>query len=100
MILILKNVCVIYGSFVVQNIPCGIRNEKIIYTQKIYYLWLQEGVLELWVHFKDLQAVPLASFARSSYRVEIENETPTILALPSDDYKNRYVWLMVLLEII
>ena len=54
--------------------------------------------MELWVHFKDLQAVPLASFARSSYRVEIENETPTILALPSDDYKNRYVWLMVLLE--
>ena len=54
--------------------------------------------MELWVHFKDLQAVPLASFAQSSYRVEIENETPTILALPSDDYKNRCVWLMVLLE--
>ena len=47
--------------------------------------------MELWVHFKDLQAVPLTSFARSSYRVEIENETPTILALPSDDYKTRYV---------
>lgn len=46
-------------------------------------------MLELWVHFQDLQAVPLSTFNRDSYRIEIENETPTILALPSTDYKSR-----------
>jgi len=44
----------------------------------------------LWVHFDDGKVVPLSSFDRRSYDLEIENETPTIIALVSEDYTNRF----------
>lgn len=50
-------------------------------------------MLELWVHFTDGKVLPLSAFNSQSYKLEVDNQTPTILALPLDDYTIRYLCL-------